>query len=81
MAANARELMWQIGAGGTPAGYNVDVNGSIITTTSAVSAAVLSPGMYTWTARAFNGTGYSAWAAPWSFTILQPRLFLPLVTR
>jgi hypothetical protein len=80
-AANALDLMWQIGAGGTPAGYNVDVNGSIITTTNPVSAAVLSPGTYTWTVRAFNGTGYSAWAAPWSFKALQPRIFLPLVTR
>lgn len=80
-AANALDLMWQIGAGGTPAGYNVDVNGSMITATNPVSAAVLSPGPYTWTVRAFNGTGYSAWAASWSFTILQRRLFLPLVTR
>jgi len=75
------DLQWQIGAGGTPAGYNVDVNGSIITTTSPVSTVVLSPGTYTWTVRAFNVTGYSAWATAWSFKILQPRLFLPLIMR
>ncbi len=80
-AANALDLMWQIGAGGTPTGYNVDVNGSIITATNPMSAAVLSPGMYTWTVRAFNGTGYSVWATVWSCKVLQPRLFLPLVTR
>ncbi len=77
----ALNLMWQIGAGGTPAGYNVELNGALITTTSPVSAVVLSPGTYTWTVRAFNATGYSAWATAWSFKILQPRLFLPLIRR
>lgn len=78
---NSIALAWQIAAGGTPGGYNVDLNGSIITTTNLISSVVLPHGTYTWTVRAFNVTGYSGWAAPWSFTILQPRLYLPLVLR
>lgn len=53
---------WRAGTGGTPASYNVQVGDRIITTAATVSTTVLPVGVYTWTVRAYNVTGYSAWA-------------------
>ena len=63
---------WQAGAGETLLGYNVKVDGNIITTTNTTSATVLSNGTHTWTARAYNAIGYSAWATTWTVSITQP---------
>jgi uncharacterized repeat protein (TIGR01451 family) len=63
-------LMWQAGAGGTPSGYNVQLDGATITTTGTTSATLLSVGVYTWTVRAYNAGGYSGWAAPWTVEII-----------
>ncbi len=55
-------LAWQAGAGGAPAGYHVMVDGAAVTTTQTSSATLLALGDHTWTARAFNAAGLSAWA-------------------
>jgi hypothetical protein len=59
-------LTWQAGAGATPTGYNVQLDGAIITTTETTSATVLSAGVHIWSVRAYNATGYSDWATPWT---------------
>jgi hypothetical protein len=75
-------FVWQAGAGSAPTGYNVQVDGSIITTTNPTSATVLSKGVHTWTVRAYNATGYSAWVSPtWTITVQGYRVFLPLVQK
>jgi subtilisin family serine protease/fibronectin type 3 domain-containing protein len=74
-------LAWQAGAGSAPAGYNVQVDGNVITTTNTTSATVLSKGVHTWTVRAYNATGYSDWVAP-DWTVEIPySVYLPLVLR
>ncbi|MBI5563791.1 MAG: exo-alpha-sialidase [Chloroflexi bacterium] len=75
------QFAWQSGPGGTPGGYHIDVNGSIVTVTSPISTALLPYGLTTWTVRAFNASGPSAWAAARTLNVLQPRLFLPLISR
>jgi hypothetical protein len=62
---------WQPGPGGTPDGYNLDLDGTIITTTDTTSATVLSMGVHTWTVRAYNTTGYSDWASTWTVEITE----------
>lgn len=76
-ATTAVNLHWQ--AGNDVTGYNVNVDGNIITTTGVTSITQLALGTHTWTVRAYNDAGYSAWAAPWSFTLVPPRLSLPLI--
>jgi photosystem II stability/assembly factor-like uncharacterized protein len=72
-------LSWQVGAGSTADGYNVDVDGTIITTTQSFSVVVLPVGSHTWTVRAYNVADYSAWAVPWSITVNPDHVYLPLI--
>jgi hypothetical protein len=72
---------WQSGPGGAPAGYHIDVNGAIVTVTQPIAAMVLPYGVTTWTVRAFNESGASAWAAARTVNVLEPRVFLPLLAR
>ncbi len=61
---------WQAGTGGTPAGYNVQMDGRTITTTETTSPTLLARGIHMWTVRAYNLAGYSAWATPaWSVEV------------
>ncbi len=73
---------WQANAGATPLGYNVQVDsGRVITVTGTTSATVLAEGLHTWTVRAYNNVGYSAWASPWSIEVHLYHIYLPLVLR
>jgi len=69
----ALTLRWQPATtGGTPDGYNVQVDGAIVTTTETVSTTWLTVGAHTWTVRAFNAGGYSDWAAAWTIQVEPP---------
>ncbi|MBN1934403.1 MAG: hypothetical protein JW934_07045, partial [Anaerolineae bacterium] len=75
-------LSWQpASTGGMPDGYNVLLDGVTITTTNTTLPTVLAAGIHTWTVRAFNGGGYSAWTASWTVTVEAYRIYLPLVLR
>jgi hypothetical protein len=74
-------LRWQAGAGGAPTGYNVWLDGVVITSTGTSSTTVLAVGVHTWTVRAFNAVGYSDWAAEWTVEVSSNRIYLPLVLR
>ncbi|MDY7075374.1 MAG: right-handed parallel beta-helix repeat-containing protein [Chloroflexota bacterium] len=75
-------LRWQPGMGGTPTGYNVRLDGVVITSTDTSSATVLAMGVHTWTVRAFNMAGYSDWASEWRVEVdISYRIYLPLVLR
>jgi dienelactone hydrolase len=61
---------WQVDAGAAPGGYNVWVDGRVVTTTKTTSPTALSMGVHTWTVRAYDATGYSEWASPaWSLEV------------
>jgi len=72
---------WRADTGAAPTGYNVQIDGDVITSTGTSSATVLSMGVHTWTVRAYNGVGYSGWAAPWTVEARRYDIYLPLVTR
>ena len=76
-------LQWQAGAGAAPTGYNVELDGTVITTTQTTSPTVLATGEHTWTVRAFNAAGYSDWAASWTVEVMRPHhhIYLPLLRR
>jgi len=64
-------LSWQTEVGPPVEGYNLDLDGAVVTTTATTSSTLLSIGVHTWTVRAFNQAGYSDWADPWTFEITQ----------
>jgi hypothetical protein len=72
---------WQAGAGGTPAGYNLDIDGQVVTTTATSWSADLSFGLHAWTVRAYNAGGTSDWASARTIERIRYRLHLPLVQR
>ncbi len=73
---------WQAGVGDPPEGYNLQLDGVTFTTTATISPALLPVGVYTWTARAFNAAGYSAWVSPaWLVEVKRYRLYLPIVLK
>jgi fibronectin type 3 domain-containing protein/pimeloyl-ACP methyl ester carboxylesterase len=74
-------LAWQAGTGAAPEGYNVQVDDGMITTTGTTSPTMLPVGTHTWTVRAYNTTGPSGWAAPWTLKVRRYHMFLPLVVR
>ena len=69
---------WQAGAGSAPDGYNLELDGTVITTTGTSWAASLDTGPHTWRVRAYNLAGYSDYTAPWSL-IVAYRVYLPVV--
>lgn len=74
-------LAWQAGDGPAPDGYNLDVDGEILTTTGTTSPTLLTYGVHTWTVRAYNEHGKSAWAEPWEIEISRSYLYLPLILK
>ncbi len=75
-------LTWQAGPGDPPIGYNLLLDGELVTTSATFSATILPFGVHTWTVRAYNAEGYSNWANPaWTVEIIQHRIYLPIVLR
>ena len=74
-------LAWQAGMGAAPEGYNLELDGLVITTTETTSPTILSLGVHTWTVRAYNAAGASDWAVPWTLEVRVFRVYLPLVLR
>jgi hypothetical protein len=72
---------WQAAAGGTPAGYNLQVDSNTITTTNVTSSTILPAGTHTWTVRAYNTAGMSQWAVPWKIEVRDYIIYLPLVMK
>ena len=75
---HAVTLTWQAGVGNTPIGYNLNLDGSVITTSTTTSGTLLATGVHTWTVRAYNSAGYSEWAIPWMIEIRHYNVYLPL---
>jgi hypothetical protein len=68
------------GTGAIPVGYNLKLDGSIvITTTLTTSPTILPVGVHTWTVRAYNSFGYSAWASFWQVEVVRHDIYLPLL--
>ncbi len=72
---------WQASVGGAPEGYNLELDGAVITTTATSYAASLNAGAHAWRVRAFNAAGHSAWSERWTVTTGGYRIYLPLVLR
>ena len=81
---HALTLAWAAGiTPPDPVGYNVRLDGEVITTTSTTSPTILSLGVHTWTVRAYNAGGTSAWATSWRVTIAEDvySVYLPLILK
>jgi hypothetical protein len=72
---------WAAGAGAMPEGYTLRLDGTLLTTTHAMTSTLLSTGLHTWTVRAYNANGLSNWADTWNIEIVSFTLYLPLVLR
>jgi hypothetical protein len=73
---------WEPGGGGAPSGYNLELNGEVMTTTEPFSATILAPGAHVWRVRAFNPGGYSEYTDAWTVTVEGfYRHYLPMVVR
>ena len=74
---------WQAGGGEQADGYNLEVGGTVVTTTETTTATMLATGVYTWRVRAFNAAGHSDYADAWALTIEPPYhyIYLPIVLR
>jgi hypothetical protein len=72
---------WQAGAGETPAGYNLELDGKVVTTTATSWSTDLTLGVHAWTVRAYNAGGTSDWASARTIERIRYRLYLPLVQR
>lgn len=73
---------WTAGSGGAPDGYEIELDGTVYTTTEPLYAATLGIGTHTWRVRAHNLAGYSSYTAPWTVTVRQVyRLYLPIVNK
>jgi len=68
---------WQSGAGGTPDGYNLKLDGEVMTTTATSLSSILPLGMHSWTVRAYNAGGYSDWAGAQSLEVVPPPPGIP----
>jgi hypothetical protein len=62
-------LRWQADSGPAPTGYNVRLDGDIITTTETTSPTVLGLGIHAWTVRGYNAEGHSTWATERRLTL------------
>jgi hypothetical protein len=71
---------WEAGSGGAPAGYNLELDGQVITTTATTSPTLLATGAHTWRVQAFNIAGYSDYSDAWGLTVAH-RVYLPIVLR
>jgi hypothetical protein len=79
----ALALAWEVGTGGMPDGYNLELDGTVITTTGSIYSATLSLGAHTWRVRAYNAAGYTPYTAAWTVTVQAAsyRVFLPVVLK
>jgi len=74
-------LTWQAGAGLAPDGYELEVDGAVVTTTQQTSwSGLLGIGPHTWRVRAYNLAGYTDYTEAWSLFVGY-QMYLPLVTR
>jgi hypothetical protein len=71
---------WQAGPGGTPDGYEVELDGVVFGTTAPLWTATLGSGPHAWRVRAYNAAGYSAYSAAWTVTVTY-RVYLPLLVK
>jgi hypothetical protein len=71
-ATQAITLTWQAGPGETPDGYNLELDGTVITTTETFSATTLGAGLHSWRVRAFNLAGYSDYSDAWTVEVVAP---------
>jgi hypothetical protein len=69
---------WQAGSGYAPEFYDLELDGTVISTADSSWAATLDTGTHTWRVRAYNLAGYSDYTAPWSL-IIAYRVYLPVV--
>ncbi|MBN1955797.1 MAG: carboxypeptidase regulatory-like domain-containing protein [Anaerolineae bacterium] len=74
-------FVWEAGIGDAPDGYNLDVDGAVITTTEPFTVATLAGGLHTWRVRAFNAAGYSDYSAAWMIEIASYEVYLPVLLR
>ena len=72
---------WQSGAGGTPDGYNLNLDGEVLTTTATTLSTDLPVGLHSWTVRAYNAGGYSDWASARTIERISHWVYLPVVLR
>jgi hypothetical protein len=79
-AAHNITFTWEAGPGSTPDGYNLELDGTVVTTTGTTSAAFLEAGNHSWRVRAFNAAGYSDYTGAWALGVNQ-RIYLPLIVR
>ena len=63
---------WEAGAGQLADGFNLELDGSLITTTETAYAATLEAGVHIWRARAYNQLGYSDYTPEWTVTVIDP---------
>jgi hypothetical protein len=63
---------WEAGGSTSPMGYNMELDGEVITTTNTFSATILDSDTHSWRVRAFNGAGYSDYSDAWMVTIADP---------
>jgi hypothetical protein len=64
-------LTWEAGQGAPPTGYNLNLDGRVITTTNTYTTTTLDAGTHTWQVRAYNESGYSDYSAAWTFEIAE----------
>ena len=74
---------WQPAEGaGAPAGYHLELDGTVYTTTQTVWPTMLDLGAHTWRVRAFNVSGESAYTDAWTVTVqIYFKVYLPLVSK
>jgi hypothetical protein len=65
-------FQWQAGAGAIPQSYNLDVDGTVITTTNTSWNATLSVGSHTWKVRAYYLDTYSDLSSAWTVEVISP---------
>jgi pimeloyl-ACP methyl ester carboxylesterase len=79
--SRAITFVWEPSPGGLVEAYNIRVDGEVMTTTHTAWPTALSNGLYTWTVRAQNASGTSAWAPEWTLEVLSYPVYMPLVSK
>ena len=70
LSSSAVTLTWQAGVGGNVEGYQLELDGSVYTTTDSYKAVTLDPGVHNWRVLAYNELGASEYSDMWSFEIV-----------
>jgi hypothetical protein len=79
--SRAITFVWEPSAGGLVEAYSIKVDSEVMTTTHTAWPTALSNGVYTWTVRAQNASGTTAWAPEWTLEVLSYPVYLPIVMR